>query len=319
MTTVTQTTRHAAPDLNDFPSVGSRVEQMLVAPRAAVGLGVMVCSLFIPDVHVALLLGCGAAFLITTAVARHRLAEGDRGAFLWTSVADAATCASFLAVTMQVPFAPSAMLFPLLAFELGLKHGQRGSAVAVLLLASAVGVRSWERRAAFSEMPRLWLIGLLLAATGVFIWIAGTIREQLAARAAADLDRKRLAGLLHDTVAGVLAEAGIGPDDREHLSLMALVDEAAEHPEVMSKVNRQVAAWVTPRQSAPGMGPLSPREAEVLELLAAGVKDREIAARLFLSQGTIRVHVSHIVHKLEVRDRAAAMAWFREQRSAAEG
>ena len=279
----------------------------------------MASAMFIPDVHVGLMLVCAAAFLITTAMARHRLSEGDHGAFVWTSLADAATCAAFLAVTMQVPFAPSAMLFPLLAFELGLKHGQRGSAVAVLLLASAVGLRSWERRAAFSEMPRLWLIGLLLAATGAFIWIAGTIREQLAARAAADLDRKRLAGLLHDTVAGVLAEAGIGPQDREHLSLMALVDEAAEHPEVMSKVNRQIAAWVTPRQGAPGTGPLSPRELEVLELLASGVKDREIAARLFLSQGTIRVHVSHIVHKLEVCDRAAAVAWFREKHSASRG
>ncbi len=276
----------------------------------------MASSLFIPDVHTGLMLACAVAFLATTAVARHRLAEGDRGAFVWTSLADAATCTAFLAVTMQVPFAPSAMLFPLLAFELGLKHGQRGSAVAVVLLASAIGVRSWERRATFSEMPRLWLIGLLLAATGVFIWIAGTIREQLAARAAADLDRKRLAGLLHDTVAGVLAEAGIGPDDREHLSLMTLVDEAAEHPEVMTKVNRQIAAWVTPRQGAPGMGPLSPRELEVLELLASGVKDREIAGRLFLSQGTIRVHVSHIVHKLDVGDRAAAVAWFHEQNGA---
>ena len=319
VTSVTDTTRHTGSAVDTFPSAGTTAERMLVVPRAAVGLGVMTCALFIPDVHVGLIVACGVAFLAITALARHRLAEGDHGAFVWTSVADALTCTAFLAVTMQVPFAPSALLFPLLAFELGLKHGQRGGAVAVVLLASAIGVRSWERRAAFSEMPRLWLIGLLLAATGVFIWIAGTIREQLAARAAADLDRKRLAGLLHDTVAGVLAEAGIGPDDREHLSLMALVDEAAEHPEVMSKVNRQIAAWVTPRQSVTGMGPLSPREQEVLELLAAGVKDREIAGRLFLSQGTIRVHVSHIVHKLEVCDRAAAVAWFQEQRSTDEG
>ncbi len=315
MTSVTDTTRHTGSADDTMPSAGSTAERMLVAPRAAVGLGVIACALFIPGVHVGLLLACAAAFLVTTAVARKRLTEGDHGAFLWTSVADAATCAAFLTVTMPVPFAPSALLFPLLAFELGLKHGQRGSAVALVLLASAIGVRSSERLATFSETPRLWLIGLLLAATGVFIWIAGTIREQLAAHAAADLDKRRLAGLLHETVAGVLTEAGIGPDDREHRSLMSLVDEAAEHPEVMSRVNREIAAWVTPRQGAPGMGPLSPRELEVLELLADDVKDREIAGRLFLSQGTIRVHVSHIVHKLDVDDRAAAIAWFRGRRS----
>ncbi len=312
---VTDTTRHSGSAVGTLPSPGTTAERMLVAPRAAVGLGVIACSLFIPDVHVGLILACAVAFLLTTALARKRLAEGDQGAFVWTSIADATTCTAFLAVTMQIPFAPSALLFPLLAFELGLKHGQRGSAVGVVLLASAIGLRSWERRAVFAEMPRLWLIGLLLAATGVFIWIAGTIREQLAARAAADLDRRRLAGLLQDTVAGVLAEAGIEPDDREHVSLMSLVDEAAEHPEVMTKVNRRIAAWVTPRQGAGAMGPLSPRELEVLELLAAEVTDREIADRLFLSQGTIRVHVSHIVHKLELGDRAAAIAWFHEQRS----
>ncbi len=316
---MTDTTRHTGLTDDTFPSPGTAAERMLVGSRAAVGLGVMACALFIPDVHVGLIMACAAAFLATAALARHRLAAGDHGAFVWTSLADAATCTAFLAVTMQVPFAPSALLFPLLAFELGLKHGQRGSALALVLLASAIGLRSWERRAIFSEMPRLWLIGLLLAATGVFIWIAGTIREQLTARAAADLDRRRLAGLLHDTVAGVLAEAGIGPDDREHRSVMSLVDEAAEHPELMSEVNRRIAAWVTPRDGATGMGPLSPRELEVLELLSLGVKDREIAGRLFLSQGTIRVHVSHIVHKLDVCDRAAAVAWFQEQHSGGDG
>ena len=318
MTSVTDTTRHAGSVDDTFPGAGTTAERMLVAPRAAVGLGVMACSLFIPEVHVGLLMGCAVVFLATTVLARHRLRLGVQGAFVWTSVADAAACAAFLAVSMQAPLAPGALLFPLLAFELGLKHGQRGSAVALVLLAAAVGVRSWERSTAFSQAPRLWLIGLLLAATGAFIWIAGTIREQLAARAAADLDRSRLAGLLHDTVAGVLAEAGIAPEDREHRSLMSLVDEAAEHPEVMSKVNRRIAAWVTPRHGTSGMGPLSPRELEVLELLAADVTDREIAGRLFLSQGTIRVHVSHIVHKLDVCDRAAAVAWFREQDSAHE-
>jgi non-specific serine/threonine protein kinase len=60
--------------------------------------------------------------------------------------------------------------------------------------------------------------------------------------------------------------------------------------------------------AGPPPGPLSPREAEVLRLLASGLPDREIAAALFVSVRTVEAHVARIFGKLGVRTRAAATA-----------
>jgi DNA-binding NarL/FixJ family response regulator len=53
---------------------------------------------------------------------------------------------------------------------------------------------------------------------------------------------------------------------------------------------------------------LTPREREVLRLLADGLSDREIAAELFLSPRTVGWHVTHLLAKLGVPSRAAAAA-----------
>jgi DNA-binding NarL/FixJ family response regulator len=53
---------------------------------------------------------------------------------------------------------------------------------------------------------------------------------------------------------------------------------------------------------------LTPRELEVLRLLADGMSDREIAAALFLSPRTVGWHVNHLLTKLDVPSRAAAAA-----------
>jgi two-component system response regulator DesR len=61
-----------------------------------------------------------------------------------------------------------------------------------------------------------------------------------------------------------------------------------------------------PNQQLPGP-PLSEREREVLELIATGATNREIAAQLFLSPHTIKEHTSALYRKLEVRNRAEAV------------
>ena len=53
---------------------------------------------------------------------------------------------------------------------------------------------------------------------------------------------------------------------------------------------------------------LSQRELEVLGLVAAGTTNREAAARLFISEATVKTHLLHIYAKLGVTDRAAAVA-----------
>ena len=54
---------------------------------------------------------------------------------------------------------------------------------------------------------------------------------------------------------------------------------------------------------------LSPREREVLALLADGLRNREIAERLVVSEATVKTHVRHILEKLRLRNRAEAAAF----------
>lgn len=58
--------------------------------------------------------------------------------------------------------------------------------------------------------------------------------------------------------------------------------------------------------------PLSPREVEILRIVAQGASNKEIAERLFISEGTVKNHLSSILSKLGVRDRMQAILKARE-------
>ena len=70
--------------------------------------------------------------------------------------------------------------------------------------------------------------------------------------------------------------------------------------------NRQVA--ITPQ-----LEPLSPREAQVIQLIAEGMSDRQIGEELFISHRTVMRHVTNILRRLDVTSRGAAGAWFLRQ------
>ena len=55
--------------------------------------------------------------------------------------------------------------------------------------------------------------------------------------------------------------------------------------------------------------PLTPREIEVLKLLSHGLGNKDIATMLFISEGTVKTHVEHIIGKLGVSDRVQAAVW----------
>lgn len=61
------------------------------------------------------------------------------------------------------------------------------------------------------------------------------------------------------------------------------------------------------RERAQEADPLTPRETEVLELLSRGLQNREIAERLFVTERTVKFHVSSLLHKLGAANRTEAV------------
>jgi DNA-binding NarL/FixJ family response regulator len=78
----------------------------------------------------------------------------------------------------------------------------------------------------------------------------------------------------------------------------------------------RIAEWFSGRAQPPAPAPafagLTPREHEVLELIAAGLNNAAIARTLFLSEKTVRNHVSNVFDKLQAADRAEAIVRARE-------
>ncbi|MER6175956.1 response regulator transcription factor [Streptosporangium sp. NPDC001681] len=81
---------------------------------------------------------------------------------------------------------------------------------------------------------------------------------------------------------------------------------AAAHGETV--LSPSVADVLTRKVRKPEQRTLSRREVEVLGLIARGATNREIAAKLFITEATVKTHLLHIFAKLEVNDRAAAVA-----------
>ena len=118
----------------------------------------------------------------------------------------------------------------------------------------------------------------------------------------------------YDTDADILGAIEAGAvgyllKDAPPADLLAAVRSAAEGDSTLSPVvaNRLMTRVRTPRTS------LTPRELEVLKLVAAGSSNRDIGKVLFLSEATVKSHLVHIYDKLGVRSRTSAVAAARGQ------
>lgn len=81
-------------------------------------------------------------------------------------------------------------------------------------------------------------------------------------------------------------------------------------PQLHPRVSQLVLKELTARASDPKpVEELTPREMEVLRMVAKGMNNREIADALFLSEKTVKTHVSNILHKLDLADRTQAAVY----------
>jgi DNA-binding NarL/FixJ family response regulator len=107
---------------------------------------------------------------------------------------------------------------------------------------------------------------------------------------------------------GYLTKDAGGTQIRDALRRV-LDDHAAIDPAVQHHLIDAIAAAPPPVPPAPPSGELTPREAEVLSLIAGGLSNTEIAGRLVISEGTVKSHINHLLAKIGARDRAQAVGY----------
>ena len=99
--------------------------------------------------------------------------------------------------------------------------------------------------------------------------------------------------------------------------LIAAVREVRQGGAPMSReiARKVIFSFQEPLTTSAEVEGLSPREREILELLAAGFPNKEIADRLGLTDGTVRWHLRHVYNKLHVRSRTEAALKFHSAKS----
>ncbi|HTQ50422.1 MAG TPA: response regulator transcription factor [Candidatus Acidoferrales bacterium] len=99
--------------------------------------------------------------------------------------------------------------------------------------------------------------------------------------------------------------------------LLTAIREVRQGGAPMSReiARKVIFSFQEPVKAAAEVEDLSPRELEILELLAGGFPNKAIADRLGLTDGTVRWHLRHVYHKLHVRSRTEAALKFRSVKS----
>lgn len=99
------------------------------------------------------------------------------------------------------------------------------------------------------------------------------------------------------------------PEDLVHAVRVVAAGEALLAPSVTRRVIEEYARRPVPRTDDRELHRLTEREREVLTLLATGKSNSELAAHLYLGEGTIKTHVSNVLTKLGLRDRMQAVVF----------
>ncbi|WP_104116515.1 response regulator transcription factor [Arthrobacter sp. B1805] len=126
-----------------------------------------------------------------------------------------------------------------------------------------------------------------------------------------DLDEYAFAGLQAGASAFLLKD--VAPEDLVHAVRVVASGDAVVAPRVTQRLLETYVRSLAPAHPARvpdrRLGELTPREREVLEAIAEGLSNAELAARFFLSEATIKTHVRRILTKLDLRDRVQAVVY----------
>ena len=100
---------------------------------------------------------------------------------------------------------------------------------------------------------------------------------------------------------------------RAHYEAALSSSQDMHAPAFSRRARKAIARLGAPTSPRSPLSPLSLREAQVAELVGAGMTNRQVAQRLFLSERTVENHVSNILHRLGLPNRAAVAAWVSRQ------
>jgi len=117
-------------------------------------------------------------------------------------------------------------------------------------------------------------------------------------------DDEYILGLLDAGAAGYLLKSARGHDLVGAIRAIRS-GESVLHPKIIAKLLKR--ATIAPAGEHKASELLSEREAEVLKLVTSGMSNKEIAEKLFLSQRTIKAHLTNIFNKLNVASRSEAI------------
>jgi DNA-binding NarL/FixJ family response regulator len=123
-------------------------------------------------------------------------------------------------------------------------------------------------------------------------------------------DDEVLAGVLRAGASGFTLK-GVPAEDLQRAVRVVAGGGAWLDPAVTGRVLAIYRSAAMPASSGgdPGLDALTSREREVLILIGQGKTNAEIAAEIFVGEGTVKTHINHVFTKLRLRDRAAAVVY----------
>ena len=117
-------------------------------------------------------------------------------------------------------------------------------------------------------------------------------------------DEEYVLGLLDAGAAGYLLKSARGRDLVGAIRAI-MAGESVLHPNIIARLLKRATVTAVKENKAQGL--LSERESEVLRLVALGMSNKEVAEKLFLSQRTVKAHLTGVFNKLNVASRSEAI------------